>query len=446
MDREPAIDRRPGGGRDVRHLVVVASGIAVLGIGTTIITPLFPIYQSDLALGHGWLAAVAAVYGVSIIPAMLVAGRLSDRWGRAALLGPGLACFALGDLVLASAGGLGGLLAGRLLQGLAMGASFGPAAALMADVADARRPDLPALATAVASLAGFGLGPLLTVAVIEAGWVATRAPFLLHALLLAAAAAGLATVVRARGRAASPAAPGAGPVDQPGARRLAVLAGVGAWAVYGVLFVMLAVLVRPLVEPGWRAAGGLAMAVLSLAGALALLATRRWGPARLLGAGALAQALGVGLLVLALAKGTLPVTLLAVTLIGLGLAAVHRGGIGLSIGATPAARRGRAISGFLAAAYFAAYFPVLAFGVAADAWGLLAALAGYAAVFGVVLAGAGACALIQQPVVGGVTGAIPSPAPLTGASPAIVVERPARPAPGLPVAARTAVPGPRDRR
>lgn len=112
--------------------------------------------------------------------------------------------------------------------------------------------------------------------------------------------------------------------------------------------------------------------------------------------GALVQTAGLATLVLGLAIDRVGVMLPAVLITGLGLASVHRGGIGLSIKATPAARKGWAISLFLGCAYFAANFPVIGFGVVADHLGMLAALISYATLFGLLLIGSGCYALLKR--------------------------------------------------
>ncbi len=75
------------------------------------------------------LVAAAATYP---------AGTLSDRFGRRALLLPGIVCLLLADVVLALAPGSAGLVAGIVLWGLHLGLCAGVIPAMIADAAPAR--------------------------------------------------------------------------------------------------------------------------------------------------------------------------------------------------------------------------------------------------------------------------------------------------------------------
>ncbi|HAM59315.1 MAG TPA: hypothetical protein DCQ64_29465 [Candidatus Rokubacteria bacterium] len=381
------------------HFIGLCFVLLVAGAGTTLFAPLLPLYQEAFGLGTGAAGLAASVYGITIIPAMLLAGPLTDRLGRGALLFPGVACFALGDLAFALAAGLPWLIAGRLLHGLAMGAVFSPLVALASDLMERERPGLAALGAAVASMTGFGVGPLVTGLALHAGIAPARAPFLIHAGLMLIGAAFLVAPLRARHTAAALTSPpgSTGGQDDRGARRLALLGGVGGWAVGGALLVMLPILLLPLGGRDHPFLGGAALAAVNGAGVAAQLATWRWAPMRALALGALGEALGLGLLVAGLAAGSQPLALGAAALIGLGLAAVHRGGLGVTIRATTAHRKGQALSLFLVGAYAAANFSTAAFGLLADAVGTVSALAAYAAVFGALLVATALRALVGLP-------------------------------------------------
>jgi uncharacterized protein (TIGR00369 family) len=145
----------------MREFTLACTAMLVVVSGPTLVSPLYPLFQDRFGLNNGQVGLVAAMYAVTLIPALFVAGPLSDRWGRPALLGPGLALFVLGDLAFIFANSVHWLVAGRLVHGLAMGAFFGPTAALASDLVDKRRPDHAALGVGVASMVGFGIGPLV---------------------------------------------------------------------------------------------------------------------------------------------------------------------------------------------------------------------------------------------------------------------------------------------
>ncbi|PYN58963.1 MAG: hypothetical protein DMD92_10650 [Candidatus Rokuibacteriota bacterium] len=73
------------------------AALLVVASGPTLVSPLYPLYQNHYGLSNATIGLIASVYAVSLIPAMLIAGPLSDRWGRPALLVPGLGLFVLAD-------------------------------------------------------------------------------------------------------------------------------------------------------------------------------------------------------------------------------------------------------------------------------------------------------------------------------------------------------------
>lgn len=380
----------------MREFWLVCTAILVVVSGPTLVSPLYPLFQDRFGLSNGQVGLIAAMYAVTLIPALFVAGPLSDRWGRHALLWPGLGFFVLGDLAFIFANGVYLLVAGRLLQGLAMGTFFGTTAALASDFADKRRPEHAALGVGVASMVGFGVGPFVAGLLIYSNLNPRSSPFIVHILLVALGAVLLLFVLRAG---SSTRTAGAGLTradDDVAARRLAVITGFGGWAGGGLLFVMFAVIVRPLAGTEWPLVSGVGLLALMVAGAVAQVTTYRWVPQRTLAVGALVEALGLMALVLGFAAASVPLVLGAVVLTGLGLASVHRGGIGLTLWATPSVRKGWALSLFLGWAYFASHFPVIGFGLAADRLGTLGALSGYTSIFGALLAGCGCYALLKR--------------------------------------------------
>ncbi|MCW9042397.1 MAG: TCR/Tet family MFS transporter [Pseudopelagicola sp.] len=125
---------------------------------------------SQAAIWGGILSAVFALMQVLFGPAL---GSLSDRFGRRPVLLVSLAIMALDYLIMAIAGTIWLLLAGRIIGGITA-ATHSTAAAYMADISapeeKARRFGLIGAAFGV----GFVLGPILGGLLAELG---TRAPF-----------------------------------------------------------------------------------------------------------------------------------------------------------------------------------------------------------------------------------------------------------------------------
>ena len=63
-------------------------------VGTTLPTPLYPIYERRFGFGGLMVTVVFATYALGVIAALLLMGRQSDQVGRRPVLLAGLACAA----------------------------------------------------------------------------------------------------------------------------------------------------------------------------------------------------------------------------------------------------------------------------------------------------------------------------------------------------------------
>ena len=87
--------------------------------------------QSGLSLM--WIPLVLVVMNITYALASYPAGVLSDRFGRASLLGVGMIVLIAADIILARSTGLAGVTAGIILWGLHMGLTQGTLSTLVAD-------------------------------------------------------------------------------------------------------------------------------------------------------------------------------------------------------------------------------------------------------------------------------------------------------------------------
>ena len=72
--------------------------------GTNVPTPLLLVYQERLDLSAEVLTALFGCYAAGLVPALLLAGPLSDRLGRRRVAIPGIVLSALASLAFAAAG------------------------------------------------------------------------------------------------------------------------------------------------------------------------------------------------------------------------------------------------------------------------------------------------------------------------------------------------------
>ncbi|QRM56231.1 TCR/Tet family MFS transporter [Sinorhizobium sp. BG8] len=167
-----------------RGLVVVFMIMFLDVIGIAIIMPVLPTYLHELtgedvsatAVEGGWLLLVYAAMQFLFAPLI---GNLSDRFGRRPLLLASVLTFAIDNLICALATSYWMLFVGRVLAGIS-GASFGTAAAYIADVStdETRARNFGLMGIAFGT--GFALGPVIGGILGEFG---PRVPFYGAALL-----------------------------------------------------------------------------------------------------------------------------------------------------------------------------------------------------------------------------------------------------------------------
>src|SRR6476619_6555545 len=87
--------------------------------------PLYRVYQEHWGFSATTLTAVFAVYVVTLLVTLLVAGSLSDYVGRRVVVATGLLLEVATCLVFVSAHGVGALFLARALQGVAVGLTTG---------------------------------------------------------------------------------------------------------------------------------------------------------------------------------------------------------------------------------------------------------------------------------------------------------------------------------
>ncbi len=135
--------------------------------GSNQFTPMLLVYHEQLGLSTGTLEALFGVYALGLIPGLLIAGPVSDAWGRRPVIMASAALSLLGTLALIVAGhGVALLYVGRFLTGLGSGAAFGAGTAWLRELSRPPFGDATdhgaARRGAVAMTVGFAAGPLIS--------------------------------------------------------------------------------------------------------------------------------------------------------------------------------------------------------------------------------------------------------------------------------------------
>ncbi len=155
-------------------LVATAVLLGALYAGSTIVTPLYPLYQREFGLSDLTIALVYATYVIGNLAALFVFGRISDQAGRRPVSLTVLAVSAVSTLLFVFAVHPALLFLARAASGLAIGVGAATATAWIADLYGATDKAPASRLAAAVNLAGLAVG------VLAAGLLAQFAPWPLH--------------------------------------------------------------------------------------------------------------------------------------------------------------------------------------------------------------------------------------------------------------------------
>src|ERR1700745_1551298 len=111
--------------------VVAFAFLVVMALGT-VPSPLYGLYRVRDHFSLFMVTVAFAVYAIGVIGALLLGGHLSDLYGRRRLLLPALGIAIVSAVVFLVSKSLPGLLAARLINGIAIGIVASTATAYIA--------------------------------------------------------------------------------------------------------------------------------------------------------------------------------------------------------------------------------------------------------------------------------------------------------------------------
>jgi MFS family permease len=177
-----------------RGYVLTAAVMLVMMLGGTLPIPLYVIYQKQLGFGTLGVTVVFAAYVAGTLFALLAFGDLSDHVGRRKVLGIGAACAAVSTVLFLVPGGIGLLIAARVVSGLAAGFITGTATAALAELQPRGDRRAAAVVASGSNQAGLGLGPLIAGLFAEYVVLPTRSVFWAYLGLCALTLAALTVI------------------------------------------------------------------------------------------------------------------------------------------------------------------------------------------------------------------------------------------------------------
>lgn len=342
--------------------------------GTTLPTPLYPLYQQKFGFSELTVTVVYAVYAFGVMGVLLLAGNASDAVGRrpALLWGLGFAAASAGCFLAADNTGL--LYAGRLLSGLSAGLFTGAATAYVMELAPPGGAARATFVATAANMGGLGCGPLLAGLLAEYAPEPLLLPYAVHLGLVAASAVVLLRLPEtvtdrqplSTVRPQRPALP-------PGVRAVflpAATASFVGFALFGVFTSVSPAFLARSLHVDDHAVSGLVVALAFFASTGGQLAVDRVGVPRSLPLGCAVLFTGLLLLAAAIHTDLLVLVVLAALVGGVGQGLAFRAALAGVAAAAPADRRAAVISTLFVVAYTGISIPVIGVGLLADPLGL----------------------------------------------------------------------------
>ncbi|GGV08969.1 MFS transporter [Streptomyces litmocidini] len=342
--------------------------------GTTLPTPLYPLYQEKFGFSELTVTVVYAVYAFGVIGVLLLAGNASDGVGRRPTLFWGLGFAAASAVCFLCADGLGWLYAGRLLSGLSAGLFTGAATAYVMDLAPPGGQSRATFVATAANMGGLGCGPLLAGLLAEYAPEPLLLPFAVHLALVAVSAVVLLrlpetvrdprplTTVRPQ-RPALPAE--VRPVFVP-----AATASFAGFALFGLFTSVSPAFLGRFLHVDNHAVSGLVVALAFFASTAGQLAVGRFGVSRSLPLGCAVLFAGLAFLAGALSAELLVLVVLAAVVGGIGQGLSFRAAMSAVAAAAPVERRAAVISALFLVAYTGISIPVIGVGLLTGPLGL----------------------------------------------------------------------------
>ncbi|MFD7546684.1 MFS transporter [Streptomyces sp. NPDC059578] len=384
-----------------RACLLSGAVFAVCMAGTTLPTPLYPLYQEKFGFSELTVTVVYAVYAFGVIGVLLLTGNVSDAVGRRKVLAWGLGCAALSAGCFLCATGLGWLYAGRLLSGLSAGLFTGAATAYVMELAPPGGAARATFVATAANMGGLGCGPLLAGLLAQYAPWPLYLPFAVHLTLVAGAALVLLRLPETVGErrplsAVRPRRPGL-PVQVRTVFGPAAIASFVGFALFGVFTSVSPAFLAQSLDVDDHAVSGLVVALAFFASTAGQLAVGRVGVGKSLPLGCAALLAGLALLAGALHWDLLALVVLSALVGGGGQGLAFRGAMSAVAAASPADQRAAVISTLFVVAYAGISVPVIGVGLLTGPIGLESAGLVFIACMTVLVVTAGVY-LLRRPV------------------------------------------------
>ena len=370
-ERSPAAGRRKARLSRQSGFWAVAFSFLTVSAFSTAPSALYGLYAQRDHLSSLTVTIVYAVYAGGIVVSLVLAGHVSDWYGRRVVLLPALGIAIVAAIVFLVWRSLPGLLVARVLTGFALGITVATATAFIADL------DAPGgiattragIVATVANIGGLGLGALIAGLLARYEPHALTLPFIV--LLGGLLAAVVLVTLAPEGHAAVDPRPRyrpqrlAAPADAGGRFIAAMTGAFAAFAVGGLFAGLTGTFLAALAHHSSPALIGLTIFLSYGAGVVVQTTTTAWPAHRLLAAGI--PPMIVGLLLLVVSAWTTPPSLglflISGLIAGAGIGAMIRGCLTIVISTARPDDRAGAVATLFTAGYAGVSIPVIGVGI-----------------------------------------------------------------------------------
>jgi MFS family permease len=334
-------------------------------------TPLYHLYQQDWGFSAATLTLIFAVYAMSLLVALLVVGSLSDYLGRRPVIFVSLLLEIAAMLLFIFASDVGWLIAARVMQGFATGMATSALGAALLDSDQKQGP----LINSIAPMFGMAAGALGTAVLVEFAPL----PLLLAYCVLLAAFVFQALYLWRVAETVSP-QPGVWqslkpslhvPTQARGTLWAVLPADIAAWSLGGFFLSLTPSLLAAATGSTSALNGGLAVAALTLSGAVAIVNLRLREASLALWVGVCFLPLGVAVILAAVNSGWLWLFFVGSVVAGVGFGSSFLGALRMLLPLAHAHERAGLLSAFYVLSYLAFCVPALMAGFSARHLGLI---------------------------------------------------------------------------
>ncbi|MFC5678829.1 MFS transporter [Aeromicrobium endophyticum] len=358
----------------VSGFALAVTAIVVMMVCASAPSPFYPVLQQQLGFSATTMTAIFAVYAVTLLLTLLVAGSISDHVGRRPVISLGFVVLAASMLTFWHADSVAVLIGARFVQGVAAGLLMSALSAAVVDSEPAARPGAAATLNSVSPMGGLAIGALAAGALLDGTSSASAIVFggLTALSVLVAVVVWFVPETSPRHEGLLPSlVPRAGlPRAARGPFLRSAPALFAGWATGGLYLSLGAPLAGRELGAERHVEQGLVVAVLTGVGALTCYLARRRTPRELTIVGTTALATGTTLTLVALAAGSYWGFIAAAVVAGVGFGGSF---MGIMRSITPLAaphERGELFAAVFVVAYLAFGIPAVVAGIASSHIGL----------------------------------------------------------------------------